>query len=99
MGPNFFSYTESRLALWRETEPLALRHAPACRVNALAPATVAGSMDKPGTTKKLRRDTPLQCISSPDEFCNAAMFLLTAPSVTGQVVQVNGGLGLGTATR
>lgn len=95
MGPNFHSYTESRRALWREIPTLALRYAPGLRVNGLALGhTLAGEFDKPRTAEKMRLSTPLQRLSDVQEVCDAARFLFAAPSVTGQILQLNGGLGL-----
>ena len=95
MGPAFHSYTQSRLALWREIPDLALKYAPLIRVNGIAPGHVlAGAQDKEKTAAKLCEATPLKRLSNPQQFCDAVMFLLNAPSVTGHVLELNGGLGL-----
>lgn len=95
MSPHFLSYSLSKLGLWNATELLARELAPHIRVNgvALGP-TLIGKQDKEETFTKLAARAPLKRTSSPKEVCDTVLYLLNAPSVTGQVIQLGGGMHL-----
>ncbi len=96
MSPNFLTYTLSKMALADLTKLLAMELAPRIRINTIAPGAMLPShMDKPGVFKKLARLTPLKRNSNPSELCDAVSFLLRAESLTGQCIDLSGGLGLG----
>jgi len=93
ISPSFFGYSLSKLALEEGVKMLAPSLASRLRVNVIAPgATLPGVMEKPGTYDKIRKITPTGEVSSPEEICQAIDFLLNAPSVTGQVIYLSGGL-------
>jgi NAD(P)-dependent dehydrogenase (short-subunit alcohol dehydrogenase family) len=92
LTPHFVSYTVSKSALWSLTRSLALALAPRIRVNAVGPGPAAPSPRQ--TQEQFDRQCaalPLRRGTSPDEVAEAAMALLRLPSVTGQMIAVDGG--------
>ena len=92
LTPHFVSYTVSKAGLWALTQSLALALAPRIRVNAIGPGPALPSprqtqahFDAQCAALPLRRGTDL------DEIRRAARFLLAAPSVTGQMLALDGG--------
>jgi NAD(P)-dependent dehydrogenase (short-subunit alcohol dehydrogenase family) len=84
------SYFCSKGALSAETAPLAVALAPVVRVNEVAPGPVLAADD--GTYfRKMAGRLPLRRCGTPSDFCQAVWYLLDAPFVTGQVLQVDGG--------
>lgn len=77
------------------TEALALSCAPAVRVNAIAPGLV---MSPPGVPpEKIRRPlafSPMGVINQAEELARACLFLAESPSVTGEIINIDGGLHL-----
>lgn len=95
ISPTFLSYSLSRLAVEQAIPLLARELAPHIRVNGIAlGATLPGVMDKPTTFAKLEWMAPLKRTSHPGEVCDALDYLLRADSVTGQVINLSGGLNL-----
>jgi len=96
--PYFTSYTVSKVALWGLTQNLALALAPGIRVNAIGPGPTLPSVHQ---TEKQFEDQwsrlPLQRQVMPEEICRAVRFLLDAPSITGQMIVLDGGQHLGWA--
>jgi NAD(P)-dependent dehydrogenase (short-subunit alcohol dehydrogenase family) len=95
ISPTFLSYSLSRLALREALPLLAQELAPHIRVNGIAlGATLPGEQDKPTTFAKLEWTTPLRRVSHPGEVCDAVDYLLKADGVTGQVINLSGGMNL-----
>lgn len=96
LTPHFVSYTVSKAGLWALTQTLALALAPRIRVNGIGPGPV---MPSPQQTQaqfeKQYRTLPLQRPSSPEEIAAAVMFILAAPSLTGDIICLDGGQHLG----
>lgn len=92
LTPHFISYTVSKSALWTLTQSLALALAPRIRVNAIGPGPV---LPAPGQSdahfNTMRDKTPLGVGATPEEIARAALSLLCLPSVTGQMVALDGG--------
>src|SRR5262245_23566817 len=90
--PDFFSYTISKLALSNATRMMAMSLWPRTRVNGIAPGLVLRSGDQ--TEEQFRavhRKTPLGVGPSLDEICRAVSMLANTPSITGQVITIDGG--------
>jgi NAD(P)-dependent dehydrogenase (short-subunit alcohol dehydrogenase family) len=87
-----FSYTISKYALAGATELMARALAPGVRVNAVAPAY---ALPSPGQSQDVferqHGATPLGYGVEPEDVASAALFLLEAPAVTGQVLYVDAG--------
>ena len=96
--PAFMSYTVSKLGLWGLTQTLALALAPRIRVNGIGPGPALPNIrqtqahfDEQCASMPLKRGT------SPEEICRAVRFILGAPSMTGQMIALDGGQHLGWA--
>jgi NAD(P)-dependent dehydrogenase (short-subunit alcohol dehydrogenase family) len=90
--PDFISYTLTKSALLTATRTLAQSLAPRIRVNAVAPGpTLPSARQSPEDFAQQAAATPLRRGPSPEEIAEAVLFLATAPSVTGQVLAVDGG--------
>ncbi len=98
LTPHFTSYTVSKAGLWTLTRTLALALAPAVRVNGIGPGPTLPS--KRQTDRQFADQIarlPLRRGPSLEEICAAVRFLLGAPSVTGQMIALDGGQHLGWA--
>ena len=89
-------YSSSKAALIGFTKALAKELAPSgLRVNAVAPGLVLSPMNSGLSKEELesfREDTPLQRFTDPNDVAKAVCYLLGSPSVTGQVLSVDGGI-------
>jgi len=91
-NPQFFSYTLSKSALWTATRMLAQALAPRIRVNGVGPGPTLPSIHQDDARFAAEAAaTPLARPVSPDEVCAAVLYLIDAPSVTGQMIAVDGG--------
>ncbi len=92
LTPHFVSYTVSKAALWALTQQMALALAPRIRVNAIGPGPALPSPRQTQAQFDAQcASTPLQRGTSPAEIAAAAMALLALPSVTGQMLALDGG--------
>lgn len=90
--PSHFSYTLSKSTLWNATRTLAQSLAPNIRVNAIGPGPTlppAGQTDA-AFRASLQR-LPLQRAANPEEIADGLLFILAAPSMTGQMLALDGG--------
>lgn len=92
LTPHFVSYTVSRSALWSLTKTMALGFAPKIRVNALGlgPVLCAKEQTSEHFTQMCQK-TPLARGASVAEVVEAAWMTLTLPSLTGQIIALDGG--------
>jgi NAD(P)-dependent dehydrogenase (short-subunit alcohol dehydrogenase family) len=91
-SPEFFSYSVSKAGLWWVTQTMAQALSPRIRVNAVAPGPVLPSIHQSETDFEAEmRATLLRKAASPEEIAAAVLFLAEAPSITGQMVCVDGG--------
>lgn len=90
--PDYFSYTIAKSALWTATRTLAQALAPRIRVNALGPGPVLPNRrQSQADFERECRSTPLGRGATLEEVCAAIRFLLETPSVTGQIIVLDGG--------
>jgi NAD(P)-dependent dehydrogenase (short-subunit alcohol dehydrogenase family) len=90
--PGFLSYTISKSALWTLTRVLAQALAPTIRVNAIGPGPVLRSVHQ--SEEQFEQEwhrTPLGVGATLEEICGAVRFLLATPSLTGQMIVLDGG--------
>lgn len=88
----FFSYTLSKHALHEATRLLALELAPGIRVNAIAPGPAfKNQFQSQADFEKEAKCVPLGKGPSPEDFVRAVVFILNTPSLTGQVIALDGG--------
>ena len=89
-------HSVSKAGLLHLTKVMALALAPEVRVNAVAPGDVLPPAHfSAADIERTRRRVPLARIGTPDDVASAVRFLATADYVTGEVIVVDGGLGLG----
>jgi NAD(P)-dependent dehydrogenase (short-subunit alcohol dehydrogenase family) len=90
--PDFFSYTISKAGLWTATQTLAQAMAPRVRVNAIGPGPVLQSVHQTQSDFAAETlSTPLQRGPSLTEIAAAVRFILATPSMTGQMIALDGG--------
>jgi NAD(P)-dependent dehydrogenase (short-subunit alcohol dehydrogenase family) len=91
-NPLFFSYTVSKAGLWAATRTLAQALAPRIRVNGIGPGPTLPSIHQTADDFAAEaRHTLLQRRATPDELRAALRFFIESPSVTGQMIAVDGG--------
>ncbi len=92
LTPHFVSYTVSKSALWSLTRSMALALAPRIRVNAIGPGPALPSARQDAAQFAAQcASVPLGRGTSPDEIARAVLTLLCLPSVTGQMLALDGG--------
>ena len=89
-------YCSSKAALHMLTKVMAKALAPEIAVNAVAPGMIdLGEKAAAGFMRRMAKQTPMQRNGRGDEIGAAVLFFATAPQfVTGQILAVDGGLGL-----
>ena len=94
--PDFVSYTISKVGLWALTQSLALSLAPRIRVNAIGPGPVlpsprqsAAQFYAQASRMPLGRGAPVS------EIADGVRYILSATSMTGQLITLDGGQHLG----
>jgi NAD(P)-dependent dehydrogenase (short-subunit alcohol dehydrogenase family) len=96
LTPHYLSYSISKYGLWGLTQALALAMAPAIRVNGIGPGpTLKNASQSKEQFVKQYTSTPLGMGGGTDEIAKAIEFLWNAPSVTGQMIAIDGGQHLG----
>ena len=92
LNPNFFTYTLSKSALWTATRTMAMAFAPKVRVNAIGPGpTLQNARQDAADFQAQVSGLPLKRGPSPDEIARAVRFLIETPSITGQMLALDGG--------
>jgi NAD(P)-dependent dehydrogenase (short-subunit alcohol dehydrogenase family) len=92
LTPHFVSYTLSKAGLWTATKTLAQALAPRIRVNAIAPGpTLPNVRQRQEDFAKESGATLLGHGPEPEEIAAAVRFILDAPSLTGQMIALDGG--------
>jgi len=92
LNADYFSYTLSKAALKTMTEMLARSLAPKVRVNGIAPGlTLSSAHHTQEAFERVHADTPLGRGSTPEDLVMALRFFVHTPSVSGQIICVDGG--------
>jgi NAD(P)-dependent dehydrogenase (short-subunit alcohol dehydrogenase family) len=92
LKPSFFSYTLSKSVLWTATRTLAQALAPHIRVNAIGPGpTLQNEHQTEAEFKEELESLPLKTGPALDEIVDTIRYFLTAKSVTGQMIAMDGG--------
>jgi NAD(P)-dependent dehydrogenase (short-subunit alcohol dehydrogenase family) len=89
-------YCSSKAAVHMLTKVMAKALAPEIAVNAVAPGVIdLGEKSAAGFMKKMAKQAPMQRNGAAADIAAAVMFFASAPQfITGQVLAVDGGLGL-----
>jgi NAD(P)-dependent dehydrogenase (short-subunit alcohol dehydrogenase family) len=90
--PHFVSYTVAKAGLWALTQSMALALAPRIRVNGIGPGPALPNTRQ--TQEQFARQSasvPLGHGTSPDEIARAVLAILALPSMTGQMLALDGG--------
>jgi 3-oxoacyl-[acyl-carrier protein] reductase/pteridine reductase len=89
-------YCSSKAALHMLTKVMAKALAPEIAVNAVAPGMIdLGEKSAAGFMRRMAKQTPMRRNGRGEEIARAVLFFATAPQfITGQILAVDGGLGL-----
>lgn len=91
-NPQFFTYSLSKAALWTATQTLAQGLAPRIRVNGIGPGPTLPSIHQSEAMFQAEAaHVLLQRRADPQDIVAAALYLIDASSVTGQMIAVDGG--------
>jgi NAD(P)-dependent dehydrogenase (short-subunit alcohol dehydrogenase family) len=96
LTPYFISYTIAKMGLWTLTRTLALSYAPRIRVNGIGPGPTLPSPRQ--TEEQFAQQAaamPLGHGATPQEIARGILYILSAPSMTGQMIALDGGEHLG----
>jgi NAD(P)-dependent dehydrogenase (short-subunit alcohol dehydrogenase family) len=96
LTPFFMTYTVSKTALWTLTQTMAMALAPKVRVNGIGPGPTLKNVRQ--TEQEFVRqwtELPLRRRVLPEEISDAVRYILLAPSMTGQMIALDGGQHLG----
>lgn len=96
LTPYFISYTIAKMGLWTLTRTLALAYAPRIRVNGIGPGPTLPSPRQ--TEEQFAAQSaamPLGHGATPQEIARGILYILSAPSMTGQMIALDGGEHLG----
>jgi NAD(P)-dependent dehydrogenase (short-subunit alcohol dehydrogenase family) len=92
LTPHFISYTLSKAGLWALTQTMALALAPRIRVNGIGPGPALPSpRQSEEQFAKQAASVPLGHGTGPDEIARALAAILALPSMTGQMIALDGG--------
>lgn len=92
LTPQFMSYTLAKSALWTFTQTAAQALSPRVRVNGIGPGpTLQGARQSSEDFARQREATLLRRGAGPEDICGALHYLVSAPSLTGQILCVDGG--------
>jgi NAD(P)-dependent dehydrogenase (short-subunit alcohol dehydrogenase family) len=96
LTPYFLSYTIAKMGLWTLTRTLALALAPRIRVNGIGPGpTMPSPRQSAEQFDAQSAAVPLGHGATPEEIAAGILFILSAPSMTGQMIALDGGEHLG----
>jgi NAD(P)-dependent dehydrogenase (short-subunit alcohol dehydrogenase family) len=99
LTPEFMTYTLAKAGLWALTQTAAQGLAPDIRVNAIGPGpTMQGARQTGSHFARQRQATVLKRGAGLTDVMAALGFFLDSPSVTGQMIAVDGGQHLAWAT-
>lgn len=96
LTPHFTSYTVSKAGLWTLTRTMAMALAPRIRVVGIGPGpTIRSARQNEAQFARQANATPLGRGATAAEISTAIEFALASPSLTGQMIALDGGEHLG----
>lgn len=93
--PGYISHSVSKAGMVMLTKVLAKALAPEVRVNAIAPGTISMPGDPPEWEADFVKLAPLQRTGKPSDIADAVSYLVHAEFMTGHILVLDGGRGLG----
>ncbi len=88
-------YCASKAALHMLTQAMAKAFAPEVTVNCVAPGWIGTDGDPSERAERFAAKAPLRRVGTPEEVAQAVLFFVSGPGfVTGQILAIDGGLGL-----
>lgn len=91
-NPNFMTYTLSKAALWHLTRTMAQALAPRIRIMGIGPGPVLASVHQQQSTfDQEAAAVPLGRGPELSEIAGAVRFIMASPSLTGQMIALDGG--------
>jgi 3-oxoacyl-[acyl-carrier protein] reductase len=97
-SPTASTYAAAKGAVDTYTRGLAAGLAPSIRANALAPGIIVTPFHDKSTPKeqfeKFMKATPLGYPGQPEEIARAVRFILETPFMTGETIDINGGMNM-----
>ena len=92
LTPYYMSYTLAKSALWTATRTLAQALAPNVRVNAIGPGPILpNKRQSEAEFNDQCAKLPLGQCATPDEIARTIRFIVDMPSMTGQMIALDGG--------
>lgn len=92
LNPQYFSYTAAKSGLWATTRTMAQALAPSLRVNAISPGPTLANQFQSASDFDAESDRVLlRAGPAIEEITSAVAFLLETPSITGQMLTLDGG--------
>jgi len=92
LTPEFMTYTIAKMGLWAMTRTTAQALAPKVRVNGIGPGpTLRGHRQSQSHFDRQRAATVLERGANPADITAALGYFLDAPTVTGQMLSIDGG--------
>lgn len=92
LAPAYTSYTLSKSVLWTATRTMAQTLAPRIRVNAIGPGpTLPHASQTEAQFDESVAQLPLRRGPTPDDIAGGLLYLLGAPTMTGQMLALDGG--------
>lgn len=93
--PGYIAHSISKAGVVMLTKVLAKALAPEVRVNAIAPGTITMPGDPPEWEADFVKLAPLRRTGTPEDIADAVSYLIHAEFMTGHVLVLDGGRGLG----
>ena len=93
--PGYIAHSISKAGVVMLTKVLAKALAPEVRVNAIAPGTITMPGDPPEWEADFVKLAPLRRTGTPEDIADGVSYLIHAEFMTGQVLVLDGGRGLG----
>ncbi len=92
LTPYYLSYTIAKTGLWTLTQTMAQALAPRIRVNAIGPGPVVKNDEMSAADFDERwRAMPLGAGATFEDLCEGVLYLISAKSMTGQMIALDGG--------
>ena len=92
LTPLYMSYTLAKSALWTATRTLAQALAPNVRVNAIGPGPILPNKRQSREEFDAQCNSlPLQTCATPEQIARTIRFIVDMPSMTGQMIALDGG--------